>query len=75
MTQTLRVLSELKRHSLTAQDALQFGCFRLAARVHDLRAKGHEIETRMEPHDGGKHARYFLKGRAGFPAKAGTKQR
>lgn len=63
MTQTMQVLSHLKRKSLTQADAIKFGCYRLAARVLELRGQGHEIRTEMEPHEGGKHARYFLKRR------------
>ena len=57
------ILSYLKRHgSITAWEALRdFGCFRLAARVLELRQQGHDIQTTLEPHEGGKHARYFLK--------------
>ncbi len=62
MSQRAEILSWLKRKPITALDALQhIGCFRLAARIEDLRKAGWEIETRMEEHSGGKHARYFLK--------------
>lgn len=39
------ILSYLKKHKkITALEALKkFGCFRLAARIYDLRNKGHEI--------------------------------
>jgi hypothetical protein len=47
MTQTEWILDALKRGPLTAMDALNgCGCFRLASRICDLRAEGHEIETR-----------------------------
>lgn len=55
------ILQYMKRKSITQADALALGCYRLAARINDLRNMGHDIETRMEPHPGGKHARYFLK--------------
>ena len=41
------ILQHLKTKPLTALDALfDYGCFRLAARVFDLRAKGYRIESR-----------------------------
>lgn len=44
---------------LTPIDALEkFGCFRLAARVADLRAEGLDIETVKETRNGKKFARY-----------------
>jgi hypothetical protein len=53
----------LKGHSLTQLEALtQFGCFRLAARVADLRDKGLNVVTDMVTLENGKRvARYFLK--------------
>jgi len=47
---------------LTALDALRkFDCFRLAARVSDLRNEGYDIRTRMVEIDSGKKiAQYFL---------------
>ncbi len=54
-------LLKTRRDGITAVDAMTAAdCWRLAARVHDLRCQGHEIETRMEAHSNGKHARYFL---------------
>jgi len=32
-----------------------------AARIHELRAEGYQIEHRDERHQGGKHRRYFLR--------------
>jgi hypothetical protein len=51
-TQTQWVLQRLRLGPLTALEALDgCGCFRLAARIQDLRAAGHTIEThfRMMP--------------------------
>lgn len=47
MKQTQRILIYLKSgKSLTPIEALQkFGCFRLAARISDLRSQGHTIWT------------------------------
>lgn len=47
--------------------ARHFGCFRLGARIFDLRAKGHDIETVMVTRHNANgsttnYARYFLKG-------------
>jgi len=48
-------------HSLTALEALQrFGCFRLAARINDLRAEGMKIGTRMIEENGKVYAQYYL---------------
>ena len=54
-TQSKRILSHLKSGKrLTAIEALdQFGCFRLAARIADLRAEGHSISTDRVPTAGG----------------------
>jgi hypothetical protein len=48
---------------LTQLEALnQFGCFRLAARIADLRDKGLNVVTDMVTLENGKRvARYFLK--------------
>lgn len=63
MTQTEWVLNELRHGPLTAIEALKgCGCFRLAARIKDLREAGHEIETRNLELPNGKHiAQYVLK--------------
>jgi hypothetical protein len=53
----------LNGYSLTQLEALtQFGCFRLAARISDLRDKGLNVVTDMVTLDNGKRvARYILK--------------
>lgn len=53
----------LNGYSLTQLEALtQFGCFRLAARIADLRDKGLNVVTDMITLDNGKRvARYILK--------------
>ena len=53
----------LNGYSLTQLEALtQFGCFRLAARIADLRDKGLNVVTDMVTLDNGKRvARYFVK--------------
>lgn len=48
--------------SLTPIEALQkFSCFRLAARINDLREAGHEIQTEILKDDNGKsYASYSI---------------
>jgi len=48
-------------YRITAIDALQtFGCFRLAARIKDLKDEGMEIEKVMvETHNGARVAQYY----------------
>lgn len=65
MSQTdaiLRLLLERGDRGITAFDALEHaGSLRLAARIADLRANGHRIETRDETTGSGKRiARYVL---------------
>lgn len=66
MTQTEWILEALKRAPVTAMDALEgCGCFRLAARIKDLRQAGHNIETNDLKLPNGKHvAQYQLKGKS-----------
>ena len=61
--QNKQILDHLKRGtSITPMGALRlYGCFRLAARIYELRADGHDIVTIKEPTDDGKYiARYKL---------------
>jgi len=53
MTQKEQIIRHLKLYQqITPMDALNdYGCFRLAARVYDLRKDGHLIEE--ERHEGG----------------------
>lgn len=61
-SQTQWILDQLKRGPLTAMDALNgCGCFRLAARIKDLREAGHHIQTENRTLDNGKSiAAYHL---------------
>jgi hypothetical protein len=53
-----KILSHLKRRSITPMEALQmYRCLRLAARIKELRELGYTITTTMP--DG--YARYQLK--------------
>ena len=46
---------------LTPIEALnKFGCFRLAARINDLRKEGHFIDTVWKKRNGKKFARYKM---------------
>jgi hypothetical protein len=65
MSQTAQVLQYLKKHrrGMTQIDAIEkFKCYRLSARIAELREKGFDIRTDMEDNteNTGKHARYFL---------------
>ena len=65
MTHKKQILKYLKSHKrgLTGLDAWKkFGCYRLGARIFELRQMGYDIRTDLEPNpDGeGHHARYFL---------------
>lgn len=61
MSQTTEILEMLKSGPVTAMDALQkAGCFRLAARINDLRQQGHEIITTNVEINGKHVAQYSL---------------
>ena len=62
MTQTQRILIYLQLgKQLTPIDALKkFGCFRLAARISDLRSQGHTIWTNYITKDNKTFAAYKL---------------
>lgn len=62
-TQTAQILAYLKTgRSITPLDALEwFGCFRLGARIYDLKQDGHNIVKDMVETDSGKRvASYTL---------------
>lgn len=62
MSQATQILDMLHRGPVTAMDALQeAGCFRLAARIADLRQQGHNIETETIVVNGKHIAQYQLK--------------
>ena len=63
MTQNAEILSYMKKNqSITPMDALKLGCFRLAARVYDLKLQGVRIESVLEERNGKRYSRYFLRG-------------
>jgi hypothetical protein len=64
MSQTQQILAALQLGQvLTPLDALdRFGCFRLAARIEELRKLGHPIETLPQRTNTGKKiAAYYIK--------------
>ena len=70
MTQCDRVLNHLQKHKngITQATAIErFGCYRLSARISDLREMGYEIDTIRETKKNRygvpcSYARYVLKG-------------
>lgn len=62
MSQTDKILKHLKTgKTLTPLAALEkYGCFRLAARIEELRKAGHKIETRRINRKGKSYAGYKL---------------
>lgn len=62
MSQERLILSHLKRYGsiepLTALD--KYGCFRLAARITDLKDRGYKIATEMVKKGGKRLAKYRL---------------
>ena len=64
-TQAGRILAHLRAgNRLTALEALDaFGCFRLAARIHELRREGWKVQERtVETASGKRVAEYFVEG-------------
>ncbi len=68
MTQTEMIRAHLEAgREITPIDALeQYGCFRLAARINDLRKAGLPIETLTEQRNGKAWAKYRLVGQLGL---------
>lgn len=62
MSQKDRILNHLQQNNgITAIEALnEIGCFRLSARIKDLRDEGYDIETEMVSRNGKKFAKYKL---------------
>jgi hypothetical protein len=61
--QTQTILEHLRGGPITPLDALhRYHCFRLAARIHDLRKGGHQIVTNIvhDDHTGKHYAEYHL---------------
>ena len=61
MSQNHAILSHLKRKPITPIEALEnYGCFRLAARINDLRGSGHKITTDIIERGEKRFAQYRL---------------
>ena len=61
MSQQLEILRYLKKQPITPLEALEgIGCFRLAARIKELREQGYNIRTDMMESEGKTFARYTL---------------
>ena len=59
--EVLHLLRASGLNGVTQQDAIRFcQCYRLAARISDLRADGHVIESTSETYQGRRFARYRL---------------
>jgi hypothetical protein len=61
-SQCTQILRALKRgQHITPLKALErFGCFRLGARIHDLREQGWDIQKRWVESRGKRFASYYL---------------
>jgi hypothetical protein len=61
-SQNMQVFEHLRKAPITSQEALRlYGCFRLAARIYDLRGRGHNILTaRVNNAHGNPYAQYHL---------------
>ena len=63
MSQSEMILKHLQRHkAITGLEALDlYGCFRLSARIWELRKQGYEIKSEMIKLENGKKvARYYI---------------
>ena len=63
VSQAKNILAHLQQHkSITPLEALnQYGCFRLAAVILNLKKDGHEIETQIIKKNKKRFAQYILK--------------
>lgn len=61
-SQNLKILEALKKGArITPMDALRrFGCFRLSARIADLRMDGNKILSHMVERNGKHVAEYYM---------------
>jgi len=61
MSHSAQILNHLRKEPITALEALdKYGCFRLAARIQELRMRGHKIHTETAARNGKRYARYHL---------------
>lgn len=66
MTQEEKIIDFIRTHGeISQRDAVGFGCYRLSARIHDLRHAGFDIamerRTFKNEHSRGNYAVYKLK--------------
>jgi hypothetical protein len=61
-TQQERILAQLRAgRTVTPLSALNdFGCFRLGARIYNLKREGYPIETTLKASDGKRYAEYRM---------------
>ncbi len=61
MSLSAQILNPLRKEPITALDALyKLGCFRFAARIQELRMRGHKIHTETTVRNGKRYATYHL---------------
>ena len=74
MSQTEMIAQHLKSgKSITPIDALKkFGCFRLGARIWDLRRMGYAVESLMIKRNGKFFSCYFMPRKEGLKTKTTT---
>jgi len=65
-TQCSQILRDLRRgKAITPLDALKnYGCFRLGARIYDLKQQGIKIKSSLETRRGKRFAVYWIEGKA-----------
>jgi len=63
-SQSAQILAHMKAgHGITGLDALhRFGCFRLPARIADIKKMGHDVKREMIEVNGKRVARYWMEG-------------
>jgi hypothetical protein len=63
MSQESNIIYHLhNKGGITPIEALElYGCFRLGARIHELKREGYDIETLMVENNGKRFAKYVLK--------------
>ena len=61
-TQEALILKRLQKgKGITQLQALiKFNCLRLSGRIHDLRRRGYNIETKMVEKNGKRYGEYFM---------------
>lgn len=48
-TQRFKILAYIKEHGeITQRDAIRLGCYRLGARIYDLRRAGYDVVSRLK---------------------------